>query len=102
MAQVKFVNVAKYKNVRYPAHTPFEVDDQDVPALIKQGAIVTIAPEEKKGDNGSEKSVDDMNVEELKAYAKAHNIDIKGIERKADIVAAIKAADDAENDDSEE
>lgn len=90
MAQVKFVNTAKYAGVRYPAHTPFEVDDNDVESLVAQGAIVTVPPE-KKG-----KAVDDMNVNELKAYAKEHEIDISGAEKKADIIAAIKAAKESE------
>lgn len=87
MAQVKFVNTAKYKGVRYAAHTPFEVDDKDVKALVAKGAIVTVPPEEK------EKPLKDMKVDELKAYAKAHNIDITGCERKDDILAAIVKAE---------
>lgn len=96
MAQVKFVTVVKYKDKRYPAHTPFEVCDKDVESLVKDGAIVTVPPEAAQNPDDSEKSIDQMKVEELKAYAAEHNIDISGVERKADIVAAIKAAENSE------
>lgn len=90
MAQVKFVNAAKYAGIRYPAHTPFEVDDSDVESLVQQGAIVTV-PSEKKV-----KSIDEMKVDELKEYAKEHEIDISKAQNKADIVAAIKAAENSD------
>ena len=97
MAQVKFVNVAKYNGVRYPAHTPFDVEDKDVPALVKAGAIVTVAPEEKEDDNEMVKSIKSMTIAQLKAYAAEHEIDIKGIEIKPDIVTAIIKAVSSEN-----
>lgn len=93
MAQVKFVNRVKYNGAWYAAHTPFEVEDKDVPELVAKGAIVTIAP---KAAEGSGKSIDAMKVDELKAYAEEHNINIEGIEKKADILAAIKAAEGSE------
>lgn len=40
------------------------------------------------------KSLDDMTVDELKAYAAANGIDITGKTTKADILAAIKAAEE--------
>lgn len=85
MAEVKFVNTAKYKGVRYPAHTPFQVADEDVSSLVKSGAIVLRAPKVK--------SLEEMTVNELKEYAAEKEIDISGIDRKADILAAIKAAE---------
>lgn len=42
------------------------------------------------------KTVDEMNVAELKAYAAEHNIDIGSATLKADILAAIKAAEAAQ------
>lgn len=89
MAEVKFVTIAKYKGVSYPAHTPFEVNDKDVNSLVQQGAIVTVAPKTKEE---STKSLDDMKVDELRAYAELNNIDISKAQKKVDIVAAIKAA----------
>lgn len=90
MAIVKFVNFAKYKGTFYPAHSSFEVADKDVESLVQKGAIVITPPD------STDKSIDSMKVEELKAYAEEHSIDIKGIERKADIIAAIKAAENSE------
>lgn len=95
MAQVKFANKIKYKGAWYLAHEPFEVDDKDVQALVDKGAMVTI-PAEADGAAEAEKSINSMKVDELKAYAEAHNIDIGGAERKADILAAIKAAERSE------
>ena len=93
MAEVKFVNIAKYKGIRYPAHTSFKVDDQDLPGLIDKGAIVTVPPKE---DESSGKSIDEMKADELKAYAAQHEIDITGIEKKSDILTAIKEAESSE------
>ena len=90
MAQVKFVTIAKYNGVSYPAHTPFQVKDGDVDALVKEGAIVTVPP---KTVENSDKSFDTMKVDELKAYAELNNIDISKCNKKADILAAIKAAE---------
>lgn len=94
MAQVKFANKVKYNGAWYPAHATFEVEDKDVDALVIKGAIVVVPPE---GSDGGEKSIDNMKLDELKAYAEEHNIDISGAERKADILAAIKAAESSED-----
>ena len=99
MAEVKFFNTAKYKGVRYPAHTPFQVADEDVDMLVKAGAIVLVPPQVKAAEeNGegdeNEKDIDKMTVNELKAYAAEKEIDISGIEKKADILSAIKAAEE--------
>ena len=91
MAEVKFVNIAKYKGTFYPAHTPFVVDDQDVESLIQQGAIVTIPPHPIVPE-GDKKSIEEMTVAELVAYAEEHSIDLGRASKKADILAAIEAA----------
>ena len=102
MAEVKFFNTVKYKGVRFPAHTPFQVADEDIDSLVKSGAIVLVAPQakaaESKGDK--DKSLDEMTVNELKAYAAEKEIDISKVEKKADILAAIKAAE-GEGDENE-
>lgn len=42
--------------------------------------------------SGSEKvSIDDMDVEELRAYAALNGIDLSGRKKKADMITAIKA-----------
>lgn len=40
MFRVKFTNRVKYNGVFYPAHTIFEVSDNDVDSLVSDGAIV--------------------------------------------------------------
>ena len=97
MAEVKFVNAAKYKGVRYPAHTPFQVADEDVDSLVNSGAIVLVPPQVKEaegeGEENEGKNLDEMTVNELKAYAAEKDIDISKVEKKADILAAIKEAE---------
>lgn len=38
MAQLRFKNTVKYKGVFHPANTVVEVDDRDIPELLKIGA----------------------------------------------------------------
>ena len=101
MAEVKFVNAAKYKGVRYPAHTPFQVADEDVDSLVNSGAIVLVPPQVKEaegeGEENEGKNLDEMTVNELKAYAAEKDIDISKAEKKADILAAIKESEGEEN-----
>lgn len=99
MAKVKFVNAVKYRGVRYPAHTPFTVDDADIESLVSKGAIIIEPPasaedsNEPIPSNNSEKDFDRMKIDELKAYAAENNIDISGLEKKAEILNAIKASE---------
>ena len=97
MAEVKFVNAVKYKGVRYPAHTPFQVADEDVDSLVNSGAIVLVPPQVKEAESEGEekegKNLDEMTVNELKAYAAEKDIDISKAEKKADILAAIKESE---------
>lgn len=95
MAEVKFVNAAKYKGVRYPAHTPFQVADEDIDSLVNSGAIVLVPPQAKEAESegDEDKNLDEMTVNELKAYAAEKDIDISKVEKKADILAAIKEAE---------
>lgn len=92
MCEVKFVNEAKYRGVTYPAHTPFQVDDKDIEALIKEGAIVTIPPKSAGVAESCGKSIDAMKIDELREYAEKNNINLGKADRKSDILAAIKAS----------
>lgn len=53
-------------------------------------------PENPEGQNnesaGVEKSIEEMTLQELKDYAKAHDIALNGARTKAEIIEAIKAA----------
>lgn len=51
-------------------------------------------PEQPQG-----KALDEMNVAELKAYAEAHGIGLGEAKKKADILAAIKTAQDVNSND---
>ena len=105
MTTVKFDRAVKYEGVRYPAHTIFNVKDNDVPELVKIGATVmshtadeevqepVVADNEDKA--GEETSVEDTaelkeklltySVAELTKFAKERNINLNGKTRKADI-----------------
>lgn len=50
-------------------------------------------PDPGAGGADGAKALDDMTVDELKAYAAEHSVDISGLTLKADILAAIKAAE---------
>lgn len=117
MAKVKFVNEVKYNGVKYPAHTVFTVEDADLQSLRQSGAIVIedakpaeapidstpdatppVEPESEKEPEETEKEkvpedqtpeIDKMTVAELRALAKEMDIDIKGVEKKADLIAVI-------------
>lgn len=56
-----------------------------------QAAAVTTEPE----DTVETELLDEMTLAELKEYAKANGIDLDGATKKADVLAAIKAAEQA-------
>lgn len=72
MAKVKFVKAVKYEGVRFPAHTPFGVKDEELEALKAAGAIVLegpavkpqLPPEDPKGPEDG-KEDEDKKDEEL-------------------------------------
>jgi maleate cis-trans isomerase len=51
---------------------------------------------EEEATTDTASSLDDMTVQQLKDYASEHGISIKGLTLKADILAAIKAAEGVE------
>ncbi len=63
-------------------------------AFIAEGET-PVPPEEPSGPGTEDvqKSIDDMNLDELRAYAAAHSIDLEGKTLKADVLAAVKAAE---------
>lgn len=64
----------------------FETDEKAVAEMLKELGHTVVEAEEKKTN------VDEMTVDELKAYAAANNIDLGEATKKADILAAIKNA----------
>ena len=107
MTTVKFNKSVKYEGVRHPAHTVFEVKDNDVPELVKIGATVmsktadtavqepVVTEETVENKAGEETGVEDTaklkeklltySVPELTKFAKERNISLNGKTRKADI-----------------
>lgn len=115
MAEVKFAVSAAYKGVRYPARTPFFVDDRDFEAIIADGGIAIIPPTSEPPVNSVDeeipeevdtelakevdtelakelKKLEDMTVSALKEYARVNNINISGMTLKEDIRDAIEDA----------
>lgn len=64
----------------------FETDEKAVAEMLKELGHTVVEAEEKKTN------VDEMTVDELKAYAAENNIDLGEATKKADILAAIKNA----------
>lgn len=109
MYKVKFPVTVKYKRIKRPAHTVFEVEDADIQNLVKAGAIiiekpspVVEPPEESPVDTeeGTDKTeadvkvtvTPDMTVAELTAFAESKGIDITGKTKKAEIFNTIVEA----------
>lgn len=53
--------------------------------------VVEEAEQNQQTNTENEKPVDDMTVDELKAYAEGKNIDLTGLTKKEDILNKIKA-----------
>ena len=72
-------------------------EPQQEPEQPQEGQEPQQEPEQPQGDD-----LDEMNVAELKAYAEAHGIDLgEAKKKKADILAAIKSAQDVNSNDSD-
>ncbi len=67
------------------------VDDSKVPAMLAQGFEVLNQPESKPVP--VEKPIGKMTVDELKAYAAEKGIELPEDGKKADLLAAIEAAE---------
>lgn len=65
------------------------------------GHLDSIGQQEAEPEQPQGKPLDEMNVAELKAYAEAHGIDLGEAKKKADILAAIKTAQDVNSNDSD-
>ena len=92
MVKVQFVNSVKYNGKLYPAYTPFDAADKDAEHLIKSGAIIIEDTRKQSSDSAPDKSIQAMKIDELKAYAEAHNIDISKAKNKAEALRIIKAS----------
>ena len=78
-------NVSQVRFLEQGAVVPEQVDQQQIDHLLSVGLIAA-------DDGQPAKPVGEMTVEELKAYAAEHNIDLTGASKKDDILAAIQAA----------
>lgn len=65
------------------------VDAQKADRLVER-KLAEIVGEEP--EQGADDELDSMTVDELKEYAQEAGIDLKGITRKADVIAAIREA----------
>lgn len=105
MYKVKFPVTVKYKRIKHPAHTVFEVDDADIQDLVKAGAIIIEKPapvvtlpvdsseDDTEKDNDTQETVTpNMTVAELTAFAESRGIDIGGKTKKAEIFNTIVEA----------
>ena len=70
----------------------FNVFEGNAMSYIKKG--LAVLSEEIKKDETFETDIDKMTVDELKEYAKENDIDLGEVTKKADILEAIKTADE--------
>lgn len=101
---VKFDHTVKYKGTRYRPHVVFPVDEADILALKKDGAIIVSKPEPENPGNGA--GGDELTEEqkalkaqlmqksndEIKTFAADNEIDLGKATRKEDMVDVIVKA----------
>jgi len=99
MAKVKFVHTVKYKGKRIPAHTPFEVPDNEVETLKADGAIVIEMSKPQEVETKRKVEVDitpeelsKFSIKDLRSFATKHNIYVPSTGSKADIFNTIVKA----------
>ena len=74
------------------AFSPYPLlSDKEV--MAKCALLDSIGADQEKKSDQTDKSVDDMTVEELKECAAAHDISLEGAKLKAEIIEAIKTAE---------
>ncbi len=81
--------------VRHPFEGPLTVSNKEASRLVLAGVLAG-EPEDADGDHGDDAEptgdgLDAMLVDDLKALAAKETVDLTGINRKDDIVAAIRA-----------
>lgn len=99
---VKFDHSVKYNGIRYRAHVVFPVEEKDIPALKKDGAIIVSKPEEQKNDTGDGGLTPEQEAmkaqlmqktnDEIKQFAADNDVDLGGVTKKEDMVNAIVKA----------
>lgn len=67
------------------------VDAKVADRMVERG-LATVVGEVATNDFHVDDELDDMKVDELIEYAKEAGVDLKGLSKKADIVAAIREA----------
>lgn len=82
IVRVRFLS----KNSPYQANETAGFPPAVAEAYVDQG----VAEYADKPVEESEKSIDDMTVKELRNFAELHQIDISGLEKKADILEIIQ------------
>ena len=76
------------------AQVPQNFDELELPTelfIVAERRTTLAAPEEVK--KAAEKSIDKMTANELRTYAETAGIDVTGLDRKADLLDAIKLAE---------
>lgn len=76
MAVVRFTTSVKYKGVRHIAHSPFEIDDDDLDKLVEAGAHIIVQPKpakEPEPEKESEKEVKPRRVKTLQDVVENQN-----------------------------
>ena len=61
-----------------------------IAAMLASGALEILTQDEAEQE---EQKLEEKTAADLRAYAEAHNIDVAGLTKKADVLAAIRAAE---------
>lgn len=83
----------------------FVEDKATADAAVATGYFRLVEGEEEMPEDGEEKepgkALEEMTVPELESYAAYHNVSLKGISKKADIIAKLKEELDEEETENE-
>lgn len=85
--KVRFLRAKTYDNKKRPAGSVHEVDDETAQQWLDNGLV-------EAADEGTQDESDGPNdawtVEQLREYARVNSIDLSGVTKKADILAALQ------------
>lgn len=96
MVTVKVKKIpVRYNGTRYTKGQTFEMEKEHLAGI--ENLVELVPGDPPKGSSEGDGRLDSMTVEKLKEHATTLNIDLTGITKKADIIAAIQAAQAAQS-----
>ena len=87
--RLKIAKTMTYNGRVFVPGEELTVDAQKADKLVERKLAEIVGEEHEQG---ADDELDSMTVDELKEYAQEAGIDLKGVTRKADMIAAIRKA----------